>query len=53
LNAGITQIDDLRNAIEDFKKSGKFVYAYGNGVSQSAYYLGSVADQYYLHPAGG
>ena len=35
LNAGLTQIDDLRNAIEDFKKSGKFVYAYGNGVSQS------------------
>ncbi|MDM1554605.1 signal peptide peptidase SppA [Chryseobacterium indologenes] len=53
LNAGLTQIDDVRNAIEDFKKSGKFVYAYGNGVSQSAYYLGSVADQYYLHPAGG
>lgn len=53
LNAGLTQIDDLRNAIEDFKKSGKFVYAYGNGVSQSSYYLGSVADQYYLNPAGG
>ncbi len=53
LYAGLTQIDDLRNAIEDFKKSGKFVYAYGNGVSQSAYYLGSVADKYYLHPAGG
>ncbi|HAO26997.1 MAG TPA: signal peptide peptidase SppA, partial [Chryseobacterium indologenes] len=53
LNAGLTQIDDIRNAIEDFKKSGKFVYAYGNGVSQSAYYLGSVADQYYLNPAGG
>lgn len=35
------------------KKSGKFVYAYGNGVSQSSYYLGSVADQYYLNPAGG
>ncbi|MBV8327863.1 signal peptide peptidase SppA [Chryseobacterium sp.] len=53
LNAGLTQIDDIRNAIEDFKKSGKFVYAYGNGVSQSAYYLGSVADKYYLNPAGG
>jgi protease-4 len=52
LNAGITQIDDLRNAIADFKKSGKFVYAYGNGVSQAAYYLGSVADQYYLNPSG-
>lgn len=53
LNAGITQIDDLRAAIQDFKKSGKFVYAYGNSVSQSSYYLGSVADQYYLNPSGG
>lgn len=52
LSAGITQIDDLRNAIEDFKKSGKFVYAYGNAVSQSSYYLGSVADKYYLNPSG-
>lgn len=52
LNAGITQIDDLRNALEDFKKSGKFVYAYGNAVSQSSYYLGSVADKYYLNPSG-
>lgn len=53
LNAGITQVDDLRAAIQDFKKSGKFVYAYGNTVSQSSYYLGSVADQYYLNPSGG
>ena len=53
INAGITQIDDLRNAISDFKKSGKFVYAYGNTVSQSSYYLGSVADQYFLNPSGG
>ncbi|UZT99872.1 signal peptide peptidase SppA [Chryseobacterium fluminis] len=52
LNAGITQIDDLRNALQDFKKSGKFIYAYGNNVSQSSYYLGSVADQYYLNPSG-
>ncbi len=53
LNAGITHIDDLRSAIEDFKKTGKFVYAYGNAVSQASYYLGSVADEYYLNPAGG
>ncbi len=53
INAGTTQIDDLRNAIEDFKNSGKFVYAYGNSVSQASYYLGSVADQYYLNPSGG
>lgn len=53
LNAGLTQIDDIRNALEDFKKSGKFVYAYGNTVSQPSYLLGSVADQYFLNPAGG
>ncbi|KFF08852.1 signal peptide peptidase SppA [Chryseobacterium luteum] len=52
LHAGMTQIDDIRSAIEDFKKSGKFVYAYGNAVSQASYYLGSVADKYYLNPSG-
>lgn len=53
LNAGLTQIDDIRAALTDFKKSGKFVYAYGNTVSQPSYLLGSVADQYFLNPAGG
>lgn len=53
ISAGFTQLDAVRAALEDFKKSGKFVYAYGNMVSQPAYYLGSVADQYYLHPSGG
>ncbi|SFI14470.1 signal peptide peptidase SppA [Halpernia frigidisoli] len=53
INAGITQLEDVRNALLEFKKSGKFVYAYGNTVSQPAYYLGSVADKYYLNPAGG
>ncbi|MCG2793325.1 MAG: signal peptide peptidase SppA [Weeksellaceae bacterium] len=53
INAGMTQLDDIREALIDFKRSGKFVYAYGNSVSQGAYYLGSVADKYYLNPAGG
>ena len=53
LSAGMTQIDNIRTALQNFRKSGKFVYAYGNTVSQSAYYLGSVADRYYLNPAGG
>jgi protease-4 len=53
IKAGMTQQDDIRTALQDFKKSGKFVYAYGNVVSQSAYYLGSVADQYFLNPSGG
>ena len=53
INAGITQLDDIRSALLDFKKTGKFVYAYGNVVSQPAYFLGSVADQYVLNPMGG
>ncbi|MCB0686753.1 MAG: signal peptide peptidase SppA [Saprospiraceae bacterium] len=44
----------LRDAIRDFKESGKFVYAYsGNyGYSQGAYYMASVADKVMLHPLG-
>ena len=53
IDAGITQIDDIRKSLEDFKKSNKFVYAYGNNVSQASDYLGSVADQYFLNPVGG
>lgn len=52
VNAGLTQIDALRAALEDFKKSGKFVYGYGNTATQSSYYLGSVADKYFLSPVG-
>src|SRR5690606_16046736 len=33
--------------------SGKFVYAYGEGISQQAYYLASTADKIFLHPQGG
>lgn len=52
IQAGITQIDDIRAALEDFKKSGKFVYAYGNNMSQKSYYLASVADKLFLNPVG-
>ncbi len=51
-SAGITQVDDIRAALEDFKKTGKFVYAYGNNMSQKAYYLASVADKIYVNPVG-
>lgn len=51
-SAGVTQVDDVRAALEDFKKSGKFVYAYGNNMSQKSYYLASVADKFYLNPVG-
>lgn len=52
-SAGNTQLESIRQALIDFKKSGKFVYAYGNNVSQGAYYISSVADQFFLNPAGG
>ncbi|MDQ8011762.1 MAG: signal peptide peptidase SppA [Flavobacterium nitrogenifigens] len=49
---GLAQYKDLRNALESFKKSGKFVWAYANTYSQKEYYLNSVANTIYLNPAG-
>jgi protease IV len=49
---GLAQYKDLRNALESFKKSGKFVWAYANTFSQKEYYLNSVANTVYLNPAG-
>lgn len=49
---GLAQYKDLRNALESFKKSGKFVMAYANTYSQKEYYLNSVANTVYLNPAG-
>jgi protease IV len=49
---GIAQRKALRDALEDFKKSGKFVMAYANSYSQKEYYLNSVANKIYLNPAG-
>lgn len=49
---GVAQIHALRNALEDFKKSGKFVLAYANYFTQKEYYLNSVANTIYLNPVG-
>ncbi|MES2240439.1 MAG: signal peptide peptidase SppA [Bacteroidota bacterium] len=49
---GMAQSKDLRNALENFKKSGKFVMAYANSFSQKEYYLNSVANSIYLNPVG-
>lgn len=46
-------LQEIRDALTDFKSaSGKFVIAYGEVISQSSYYVGSVADKVYLNPAG-
>lgn len=49
---GLAQSKAVRDKLEEFKKSGKFVYAYANYYSQGEYYLNSVADQVYLNPMG-
>ena len=49
---GMAQRKALRDALEDFKKSGKFVMAYANTYSQKEYYLNSVANTIYINPVG-
>ncbi len=45
-------LEEIRNELIDFKKSKKFVVAYGELADQKSYYLCSVADKVYLNPAG-
>ena len=49
---GMAQRKSLRNALVDFKKTGKFVMAYANSYTQKEYYLNSVANTIYLNPVG-
>ena len=50
--AGWASLEEVRNALVDFKKSKKFVYAYAESMSEKGYYLASIADKIYLNPAG-
>ncbi|WGH27753.1 MAG: signal peptide peptidase SppA [Candidatus Bostrichicola ureolyticus] len=52
LIGSISNIKNIRDALKEFKKSKKFIYSYGNNISQSAYYLCSVADLIFLNPLG-
>jgi len=52
ISAGLATVEEIRAALKDFKTSGKFVYAYGENISQKAYYLVSVADSVILNPQG-
>lgn len=49
---GHASINDIRNALVDFKKSGKFIVSYSEIYSQKAYFLASVADHIYINPEG-
>lgn len=50
--AGYAKLTEIRNALEKFKSSGKFIYSYANSYSEKAYYVASVADEAYLNPSG-
>lgn len=52
INAGWVQTQEIRDALKDFKDSGKFVYAYSNFFSQKGYYLASIADSIFMSPLG-
>jgi len=52
IQAGVSQIRAIRNALKDFRESGKFVYAYGDFFLQKDYYLASVADSVFVNPVG-
>lgn len=50
---GQATLISVRDQLESFKESGKFIYAYGEAYSQSAYLLATVADSIFLNPQGG
>ena len=45
-------VEALRNALIEFKGSGKFIFSHGNIITQKSYYLASVSDKIFLAPAG-
>jgi protease-4 len=50
---GYAASEELRQALINFKKSNKFIVAYGNVIPERAYYVATVADKIYCNPAGG
>ncbi|MCK8494168.1 signal peptide peptidase SppA [Spirosoma sp. RP8] len=51
-SAGWASVEEVRNALIDFKQSKKFVYAYAETMNEKGYYIASIADKIYLNPAG-
>lgn len=52
LNAGWGKTEALRELLKNFKKSGKFIYAYSEAYDERLYYLASVADEIFMYPEG-
>ena len=53
LQSGMSQTQAMRDALFDFKESGKFIYSYHDFYTQKDYYFASVADSVFVHPEGG
>lgn len=52
LSGGFASFKEIRNALLDFKKAGKFIVAYADNYSQKDYYLVSVANKILINPQG-
>ena len=52
LQAGYATMQEIHNALLDFKKKGKWIVAYGDTYTQGTYYIASAADKVYLNPKG-
>jgi len=52
IGAGMATIEEIRNALIDFKTSGKFIVSYGEIIPQKSYYLATVSDKIFLMPEG-
>ncbi|KAB2871974.1 MAG: signal peptide peptidase SppA [Bacteroidales bacterium] len=52
VGAGAATVEEIRDALIDFKTSGKFIISYSDTYSQKAYYLATVSDKVYLNPEG-
>jgi protease-4 len=50
---GYASSEEIRTALLDFRKSNKFIIAYGETISQKGYWIANVANQIYTHPQGG
>jgi len=50
--SGLATLSEIREALIDFKESGKFIYAYGDIYFQKAYFLATAADKIFLNPEG-
>ncbi|OQX97094.1 MAG: signal peptide peptidase SppA [Bacteroidetes bacterium 4572_128] len=53
ISTGIASLEEIRNALIDFKKSNKFIVSYADYYTQGTYYLASISDKIFLNPQGG